>query len=302
MKEAPIATLPRRSWTWLRLIVAAAILGVLALRVGAEPFLEGLRQVDPLAVLFALVVTAGTTWCCAWRWSLLARQLDVAVPVPTAYRLYYRSQLLNATLPGGVLGDVHRALDHGREAGALARSARSVVWDRAAGLAVLIALAALALPVLPDGVLPGTGRIPVLAVAVVTVALAVVAGLAARGVWPKVLLASALAAAGHAAVFVVAARTAGVTLPLAQVVALGLLVLAAATVPLSLAGWGPREGATAWLFAAAGLGAATGVSVATTYGVMSLAATLPGLLVLGRRRSGHPPATVPVRTEEVARG
>jgi hypothetical protein len=48
----------------------------------------------------------------------------------------------------------------------------------------------------------------------------------------------------------------------------------------SVAGWGPREGATAWVFAAAGLGADRGAATAVAYGVMVLAASLPGALVL----------------------
>ena len=48
----------------------------------------------------------------------------------------------------------------------------------------------------------------------------------------------------------------------------------------SVAGWGPREGATAWVFAAAGLGADEGAATAVAYGVMVLAASLPGALVL----------------------
>ncbi|WP_183101568.1 lysylphosphatidylglycerol synthase domain-containing protein, partial [Nocardioides pelophilus] len=108
------------------------------------------------------------------------------------------------------------------------------------------------------------------------------------GVWPRVVLASAAAAAGHVAVFVVAARSVGVSAPLPQLVALAFVVLLASALPLNVAGWGPREGATAWLFAGAGLGAATGVSVAVVYGVVSLVATLPGLVALvgpGRTRA-----------------
>jgi hypothetical protein len=48
----------------------------------------------------------------------------------------------------------------------------------------------------------------------------------------------------------------------------------------SVAGWGPREGATAWAFAAAGLSAGLGVATAVVYGVMVLVASLPGALVL----------------------
>ena len=40
--------------------------------------------------------------------------LGVEVPLRDAVAAYYRSQFLNATLPGGVVGDVHRAVRHGR--------------------------------------------------------------------------------------------------------------------------------------------------------------------------------------------
>jgi hypothetical protein len=50
--------------------------------------------------------------------------------------------------------------------------------------------------------------------------------------------------------------------------------------PTNIAGWGPREGAAAWVFAMAGLGAAEGVATAVVYGVMALVATLPGAVLL----------------------
>ena len=82
---------------------------------------------------------------------------------------------------------------------------------------------------------------------------------------------------GHATTFVIAARTAGATAPLSQLLPLALLAMLAMVLP-SVAGWGPREGATAWAFAAAGLGAELGVATAVVYGVMVLVASLPGAL------------------------
>lgn len=291
-----------RAATGARALGGAAILAVLVVQLGADPFLDGIRRTDATAILVALAVTAATTWCCAWRWSLLSQGLDVAVPVRTAYRLYYRSQLLNATLPGGVLGDLHRGLDHGRAAGSMGRGLRSVVWDRASGQAVQAGLAAAAAVLLVPAAVRGDLRwlllVLVTVVVVVTALLphrvrrALGADLraihAVRGVWPRVALASVLTALGHAVVFVVAARSAGVTLPWPELGALALVVLLAAALPLNVAGWGPREGATAWLFAGAGLGAAAGVSVAVMYGVVSLIATLPGVLTLVPRGAARP--------------
>jgi hypothetical protein len=73
-----------------------------------------------------------------------------------------------------------------------------------------------------------------------------------------------------------------------------MVIQIAAGIPLSVGGWGPREGAAAWAFAAAGLGAATGVTVSTLYAVLMLAAVTPGAGLLlkdaVRRRRGreHP--------------
>ena len=94
------------------------------------------------------------------------------------------------------------------------------------------------------------------------------------------MLASVVVVAGHTATFLVAARTAGSAASVAELVPLALLVLLAMSVPLNVGGWGPREGAAAWAFGAAGLTMTQGVSTAVVYGVLALAASLPGAVVL----------------------
>ena len=84
---------------------------------------------------------------------------------------------------------------------------------------------------------------------------------------------------GHAATFLVAARAAGVDTPVSRLLPLALLAVLAMVLP-SIGGWGPREGVTAWLFSAAGLGAERGAATAVAYGVLVLAASLPGAIML----------------------
>ena len=86
---------------------------------------------------------------------------------------YYRSQFLNSTLPGGVLGDVHRAVHHGRESGDLPRGARAVVWDRVSGQVVQVVLTVLVLLALPS---PVRSSVPVVAALVVGGLVVVVLG------------------------------------------------------------------------------------------------------------------------------
>jgi uncharacterized membrane protein YbhN (UPF0104 family) len=290
-------------WSVARLGGGAAILAVLVWRVGTGPFLDGLRTISVWPVVAATAIAVVTTACCAWRWHLVARGLGVGVLMPAAIAAYYRSQFLNTALPGGVLGDVHRGVRHGRDAGDVGRGLRAVAWERAAGQAIQVVLA---LVVLLTVASPVRASMPAVTLAVVAAALGVVlvvralpnsgvsrraralravgadvrGGLLARGAWPGIVLTSVVVVAGHTVTFLIAARTAGSTASTRQLLPLAMLVLLAMAVPANIGGWGPREGVAAWIFGAAGLGADQGVAAATVYGVFVFAASLPGAIVL----------------------
>ena len=272
---------------WVRLLAGAVVLGVVVWFVGTGPFLDGLRSVDATSLVLAAAIGLPTTICCAWRWRLVARDLGLAISMPEAVSAYYRSQFLNTVLPGGVLGDLHRGVSHGRATRDTGRGVRAVVWERVAGQTaqVIVAVAVLAL-------LPSPARWPWLLTGGLLLAVAMVLVLRVAGVrrhWPAITVASVLAVVGHIATFLVAAHTAGTSASLAELLPLALLVLLAMAVPANLAGWGPREGMAAWAFAAAGLGASQGVTTAVVYGVMAFVASLPGavVLVMSWRRSVH---------------
>jgi len=292
----------------LRLAAGVTVLCFLGWQVGAAPFKDGLRAVTWQAVVAAVTLTVLTTVCSAWRWRVVARALGVGIALPGAVCAYYLSLFLNSVLVGGVLGDVHRAVTHGRRAGDVAGGLRAVAWERLSGQVIQAVVTAVVLLTLPSPVRPALPYVlaGVAGVAGVAGCAALVVrgaarrgrsrltraagavsadlrhGLLAPGVWPQVALASVLVVAGHTATFVIAARVAGSTAPLGELVALLMVVQTAMVIPLSIGGWGLREGAAAWAFGAAGLGAATGVTVATLYAVLMLAAVAPGAGLLLR--------------------
>jgi glycosyltransferase 2 family protein len=304
----------RTVWRWARPALAAATLAVLVWRVGTGPFLDGLRTVDGRALVAGIGIGVLTTVCCAWRWRIVAGGLGVDLPLSTAVAAYYRSLFLNVTLPGGVVGDVHRGISHGRSTSDVGRGLRAVAWERSAGQAVQAVLTVAVLLVAPS---PVRAAMPFVALALLAAAAGVALasrlrpgagrsrwarlrgavgrdlreGLLARRAWPAIAVASALVVAGQALTFLIAARTAGAIAPTSRMLPLALLVLGAAVLP-NVAGWGPREGVTAWAFAAAGLGASLGVSAAVVYGVMVFVSSLPGAAVLVAvwlRRNGSAP-------------
>jgi uncharacterized membrane protein YbhN (UPF0104 family) len=278
------------------------VLALVIWRLGTGPLLAGLKAVDSRAVLTAAAVVLVTTLCSAWRWTIVARGLGVSLSLPAAAASYYRALFLNLTLPSGVAGDVHRGISHGREVRDVGRAMRAVVWERTAGQVVQAVLTISVLLVFPS---PLRSSMPVVAITAVAVVIGVVLvgrmraggggsrwarvrsavvtdirdGVLRRNALPAVVLTSAVVVVGHVVTFLVAARTAGVTAPISRLLPLAVLALLAMVLP-SVGGWGPREGLTAWVFAAAGLGADQGAATAVVYGVLVLAASLPGAIVL----------------------
>ncbi|GAB3840908.1 lysylphosphatidylglycerol synthase transmembrane domain-containing protein [Micromonospora andamanensis] len=310
----PTATPVGRSfWGWARLALGLAVLVGLLCWLGTGPFLAGLRLIDAPALAAALAIGVLTTVCAAWRWSLVAGGLGVRLPLREAVAHCYRAIFLNATLPGGILGDVHRAVRHGREVGDVGRGIRAVVWERMAGQVVLVVVAVVLLFAFPSPVRP---FLPVATAVVVAVLVAVLLaarllpqsgasrwaralgtavsdvrlGLLARRTWAGVLIASALAVAGHLATFLVAARTAGSTAPLSLLLPLTLLALLAMGVPANVAGFGPARGGRVGVRRRRP-DRRRGVATATVYGALVLVASLPGAAVLLARRV-RVPATV----------
>jgi uncharacterized membrane protein YbhN (UPF0104 family) len=302
----------RSIWAWLRLMGGAGILALVMWRLGTGAFLDGLRVLDAGTLLAALGIGAATTLLSAWRWCLVARGLGMRLTLKDATADYYQALFLNAALPGGILGDVGRAVRHGKDSGDLGRGVRAVVLERTAGQVVLLVVGAAVLVAVPSPVFdllkahgPRAAAVTAgIAVAGVLIVLGlrrlrgsrskaagaartgmseIRAGLLSRRSGPGVLLASAAVLAGHLATFLVAARAAGSAASLLELAPLLLLALIAMGLPVNIGGWGPREGVMAWAFGAAGLSAAQGLTIAVAYGILAFVAAVPGAAVLVMR-------------------
>jgi glycosyltransferase 2 family protein len=293
------------------------VLSAVIWRLGGGPFLDGVRALDGRALVAAAALFLVTTVCFAWRWQIVADGLGMRLPLAEAVAAYYRCLFLNLTLPGGVAGDVHRGVRHGRDVRDLGHALRAVVWERTAGQLVQVLLVISVLLVMPS---PLRSAMPFVALALAATAAVVFLvfrtragrghsrwervrnaaaadihrGLLNKRALPKVAFASTVAVLGHVLTFLIAARAVGVAAPIGRLLPLAFISIMAMALP-NIGGWGPREGVTAWAFSAAGLGAGLGAATAVAYGVMVLAASLPGGLVLlverlPRRRESTPEA------------
>ena len=265
-----------------------------------------LQGLDVRWVAAALGISVLQVAASAWRWRYTARRLGIDLPAAAAFREYYLATFLNQVLPGGVLGDVSRAWRHhrsrpGAEAGPVVRA---VLLERGSGQVVMVAVAALSFLMLPLAALPDSGlwvASPGVRAALLVGFAAVGAGLvgllvrrreAREGGWsaafradlhegllaPEALAVqlptSAFVVGSYLAMYLAAARAVGAQEPL------GLLL------PLTVAGWGAREGAAAAVWTSVGLSGAEGVAISVVYGLLVLVSSLPGAWVLLQALAG----------------
>jgi uncharacterized membrane protein YbhN (UPF0104 family) len=291
---------------WRHAVGAALLIG-LAVTLDSAAIGAAIGGASPGWLIAAVLLSVPQVALSAWRWRYTAARLGAPLGRRQAYAEYYLATFLNQVLPGGVAGDAARAWRHARNLDAGHAAWQAVVIERASGQFVLLlcALAALtaSLPLQSALVRAVDGRagwiIAALIAGAVGVAvllrrrgqlsgrIAAVLGrsLLARDVWPVQLAASAGVVLSYITVYICCARMIGVTLPTAELWPLVPWVLFAMAIPLSVAGWGVREGAAAVIWAAAGLDPAQGVAISVTYGLVVLLSSLPGALVLLRQRA-----------------
>ena len=290
----------------LRASVSVGLLLGLAWWLDVEAVVSRLAAMRLEWVLLAVAISVAQVAMLAWRWRFTAGRLGVELAFAEAWREYYLSIFLNQVLPGGVLGDVSRAWRHARAQTNLAApcgpAVRAVIFERLSAQAVMTTVAVVSLLALPVTVDPGSR------LAVVGAGAAVGLIVIATGVWIRrqfsaqslpgrvladlgdahlsgpafaVQLASAIVVVGtYLATYVTAARAVGVETPLLVLLPLVAPVLLTMVIPVTVAGWGLREGAAAVLWAAVGLTPADGVVVSVAYGLLVLFGSLPGGAVL----------------------
>lgn len=268
-----------------------------------------LLGVNPWWVVVALVALTLHTVLAAERWRLTAGALGLPLGRWHALREYYLAQLVNSTVPGGVVGDAGRAV-RSREQAGLTVAAQAVVVERFAGQVALLATMTIAVTVtaLAPGGLEWPAWMLGLAATITLVSLAVVGVLLAARWLPgrvgprmaelsrtaaialvgrRVVVAQVALSAGTTACILIAfwasAAAVGLSLSFAAVVTLVPLILLTMLVPITISGWGLREGAAAALLPLAGATASASLAASVVFGLVGLAAVLPGLLVVWAR-------------------
>lgn len=300
----------------VKLAISALLIWLLVRNRDLGGLAREMLAVEPLALvaaaagLFALLVPQALRWSVVLRAMGHPRGLRVSLPL-TMIGLFF-----SQTLPTSIGGDGMRAWELHRDGLAMSSAVSSVLIDRAAGLLGICVLVTATLPLLL-GIVPNpaveTGVGLLLAAGYGGVAIAmlldrlpeslrrfkVVRGFAALSTSLRAVILAprpALAALGASLVYqlgavaVVFALARGIGIPVAPAACLVIVPLAnlSALLPISIAGWGVREGAFVAGFGFVGVAAADAIAVSVLFGLLTMLVGMSGGLVwLLRRRPGH---------------
>lgn len=293
----------------LRVVGTLGLLAVVAWWVDVDAVLQTLMAADVAPLGFALLVSVPLALLLAARWCFTAQRMGIDLPLRVAAREYYVSMLINRVVPGGVVGDVGRAVHSGRRnPQARGAAARSVVLERVSGQVSLWLVVLVGLVVW--GAQSGVRVALIVLAAAFTAAILVVLfvripaiargrigkwwsiGIAEareafvhRGAWITQLGLSLLSVAVLVVMYAACVEAVGATLRLSQLIFIAPTLLALTTLPLSVGGWGVREVASAVLFEVAGLDPSAGVAASAAFGAVNLVAALPGVWFWARREA-----------------
>jgi hypothetical protein len=297
----------------VKLAVSGALIGFLLSRIEIGDVTARMAEATPGLFTLAVLVLAAQALVCTLRWGAVLS----AIEAPLKFLKVLLGTFFNQTLPSSVGGDPVRMYKAHRAGLSVAGAINGVMLERAATVVGLVILVAATQPVFAARV---GDAAPWMAPVVALFAVAMVAGLAlvmvfdrlparfhrwrvvrgmaALGVDSRRLFLSPVHAGkaigwsviGHANIALgVSLLAASMKIDATWLDCMALVppVLLVTTIPISIAGWGVREGAMVAGFGFIGVVAADALALSVLFGLIVIALSLPGgaiWLLSGERR------------------
>jgi uncharacterized membrane protein YbhN (UPF0104 family) len=299
----------------LKATISAALIGWLLHRTDIAPVAARFGRTDIILVVAAIAVMMGQLLATAWRWQLIGRTMGMPLGGDETVRLTLIGQFFSQTLPSAIGGDAVRAWALARRGVPTGKAAGSVLADRGIALLVLVGLVGATWPLLharvSDPALRGavamlvTGTGCGLALFLVFQArLSAVLG-HVHALHPLASIAQDIARILTQVRAIVPIVTVSVVVHLGVIASAWLLaraltievsfldclvlippIVLVTTLPISIGGWGVREGAAVLAFGYVGVPAADALALSVAFGLTQIAVGLPGgALWLGRGRT-----------------
>lgn len=288
-------TLSRIARIVLPWLATLGLLLLLAARIDLDRMGRALAEADVAWVLLAAALGPLQIALSAERWRIAAVSAGSPLTRQTALREFALSALLNQVLPGGVSGDVIRAMRAGSEQAPMV-GAWVVLTDRLVGLTVHLLLVLVGVSLWPLLHEDAPAPWPVVLLSISLLILFFVGlisktplGKTARdalmtGSGPRQIALSALLTASFIAAFACCGRAIGRPLGALSITAVPVVLLSMA-LPLTVGGWGLREWTASAVLPPLGMSEETAVACSALYGISVWLGALPSAVLFIPSRS-----------------
>ncbi|HZJ25752.1 MAG TPA: lysylphosphatidylglycerol synthase transmembrane domain-containing protein [Acidimicrobiia bacterium] len=327
--EAATQPAPARSRRWwllaIRVTVSIALLAVLVSRLNIDSVLPRQRHLSTLGWLAAAIATAliGIALS-AWRWQRVLAVFDVPVRLRILLSHYLAGQFVGNVLPSTIGGDVLRVTRGTRTTGSSSTAFASVALERLTGFVALPLLCVIGFALQPSllgedhawiALAISGGTVFALTVILVLAGSPRIAGrfrehenrmrfigavhigvdrMRARPRLVSAVLGTAIIYQASTVLTVwFAARTLGVDVPTAAIIAFVPAVAMAQVVPVSVGGFGVREGMLALFLTPLGVSTGRAVGIGLLWYFIMLVVSLAGApaFAVGHRHPGPDPTS-----------
>lgn len=287
----------------LRILITALIFWLIFRAIDGSQVLALMAALEWPWVALALVAQLASVSMAAWRWQWVMQAQKFGLSAGFYQRSYFKGMFFNQGLPTSIGGDALRVLDVARCGFRKRDSFVGVLSDRLIGLWALMLLNAVALLFslkgLPEGLLTivwalvSMGSLGFIALffiyrwsfldshvvlrQIVKLSKAVSVSFSHQAL--RVFIGSLLVHLFAMVAFFALGNAVGMDASLLTYLAIVPPAILLTVVPISLAGWGVREGALVGLFTLIGHDKVAVLAMSILYGVSLVVVSLPGLLV-----------------------
>ncbi|MDH4199234.1 MAG: flippase-like domain-containing protein [Spirochaetia bacterium] len=297
-----------------KFVISIGLVILIARSVNIKEIGARLMEVNISLILVASVIMAGLAILPSMRWKILIQHGGGALNLGNAYKLVMIGNFFGQALPAVIGGDGARVWYVHKLGVALAVAVNSILLDRLTALIALLLLAMVSMPWLWP-IVPVNFALWAIGIILIAAAGGIILLIAARSIpdawnhWRMVragrrlldsfqsLLGSklksfqviGLSIAVHCliAVFVYAlAKAVHVPIGLSECLLLIPLVLLVSMIPVSIAGWGVREGAMVVAFGFFHISPGDSMLVSVLFGIVVALSSIPGLIfwmLMGRK-------------------
>jgi hypothetical protein len=297
----------------IKILITVAILAVIATKIDLTTVFNVVRYMAPEYLIYALVMQLLSAALASYRWYLIMRRLQFGQGPLFYLKSYLKGSFFNQALPGGIGGDAYRVVECSSLGNGKKAAFYGVLLDRILGLIGILLLNLIA-NVAHPGLLPVAMFHLLNLLAVGGIAAVIVFAMLGkidrfadykltrhmheisadlRRIYHDkraIALHSVISVLIHfvsmLAVYFIGIGV-GLNYDLLTFLVLVPPVMLLTIAPISLAGWGVREGGMIGLFMLIGADKALVLSMSVLYGLVLLAASLPGLylFLMSRQKS-----------------